>query len=257
IRPHSEVNSQNDHVGDREKITNQDQNEFEQARGQVSASLMALSVSGNVTTLTVQVTNTGSTPVRLVAIAVHGNFTSQSCASIGSSSTTTSSQQDHQDSNTSSSTSTSTSSNFGYHDQQDFRHCYTPNEVVFVPVSSSSTATTTSSTSSTSSTTTTSNSCVSGQLSLVNMAGSEDGEYGNSLVVSPGQCMTLTFSGVVSFGHSGNALVPSTAAGQNYTVHVIASNGAEMKLSCTLPVSGSSCTATSSSQNNQGKDNQN
>ena len=238
IRPHSEVSSQDEKIGSQHQLTNQDQNEIQHAKGQLSASLTALSVSGSTTTLTVQVSNTGSSPVRLVAIGLHGNFTSQSCTT---------------------STSSTTSANDHYHEHP--QGCESPNEVVFIPGvaagTSSSTSTTMSSSSSsitTSSTATTTNSCVAGQMNLVNSGGgrSDDSADGHQLILSPGQCITLTFSGTMSFGQSSNVLVPSTTAGQNYTVHVIASNGAEMSLSCALPLSSTSCMVVS---NSQGQDN--
>jgi hypothetical protein len=239
IRPQSEISGQDQQVGYEHQLSNQDHQDLSQATGQVTANLLALSVSGSTTTITVQVSNTGNSPVQMVAIALHGNFTAQSCVT-----TTTSSQQDN-------------------HGDSGHQHgCENPNEVVFIPsvTAVSSTTSTSSSTSSTSSssttTSTTTASCTPGQLTLVNSGdmGSNNNNQGNDnshLVLAPGQCITLTFAGTISFGQSGNVLVPSTLAGQTYTVHVIASNSAEMKLSCTLPVSKTSCTVVS----NQNGDN--
>ncbi|MGH2638560.1 MAG: hypothetical protein ACRDF4_04665, partial [Rhabdochlamydiaceae bacterium] len=143
------------------------------------------------------------------------------------------------------------------HEESDSGHqhvCDNANEIVLIPSlasgsstttsSSSTTGTTTTTISSSSSATTTSASCVSGQLTL---AHSDEGRSDNSqIVLAPGQCITLTFSGTISFGESGNSLIPSTAAGQTYVVHVIASDNAEMKLGCTLPLSETSCTTITS-----------
>ncbi|MHB1867737.1 MAG: hypothetical protein ACYCPP_02180 [Nitrososphaerales archaeon] len=231
IKPQSEITDQEHDVGYTHHLTDQDQNEINHARGQVAANLVALSVSGSTSTITIQINNTGNSPVRLVAIGLRGNFTAQGCAS-----TTSSLQDNHGDS--------------GYQPG-----CESRNEVVLVPsvtsgstTSSSSTTTTSSSSTSTTTTATTTSStstasCTSGQMTLVN-ADEGRSDNTNQLVIAPGQCITLTFSGTISFGQSGNALVPSTLAGQTYTVHVIASNGAETKLNCTLPLSKTSCMVT-------------
>jgi hypothetical protein len=84
-------------------------------------------------------------------------------------------------------------------------------------------------------------SCRSGGMTLVNAGGGRSDDDNNPLVLAPGQCITLTFSGTITFGQSGNALVPSTLPRQTYIVHVIASKGTEMRLSCTLPLSKTSC----------------
>ncbi|MDG6996576.1 MAG: hypothetical protein JRN52_11700 [Nitrososphaerota archaeon] len=86
---------------------------------------------------------------------------------------------------------------------------------------------------------------------MAQVNGDGEVEHGNQLVISPGQCITLTFSGIISFGHNGGAIVPSTANGQTYTLHVIASNNAEMKLNCTLPLSANSCTVVSNNNGNK------
>jgi hypothetical protein len=84
-------------------------------------------------------------------------------------------------------------------------------------------------------------SCTSGVMTLVNAGGSRSDNDSNSPVLSPGQCITLKFSGTIAFGRSGGALVPYTLSGRADIVHVIASKNAEMKLSCTLPLSKTSC----------------
>ena len=228
MRPQSEVSDQDEQVGSQNQLTNQDQSDLEHANGQVSSNLVFLSVSGSTTKLTVQVNNTGTSPVDLVAIGFHGNFTNLACST----------------------TITSTMSNDNSKQDENSQGCEHPDEVVFIPVLNSGTSTTSSSSSSSSTTTTTTGQvCTSGQMNLVNAGERSHDENGHQLVLNPGECLTLTFSGVISFG--GNTLVPSTLAGENYTVHVIASNGAEMKLDCTLPLSSTSCTAVSS---NQGED---
>jgi hypothetical protein len=120
------------------------------------------------------------------------------------------------------------------------------NEVVFVPVA----PTTSTTISNTTTTATTSAACTSAQMKLVN--GDSEGE-GNDrgFALNAGQCINLTFTGTITFGESANVLVPSTAAGQSYDVHIIASSGANLELSCVLPLGATSCKAESQSQSNE------
>ena len=242
IKPSSEITGQDHQVGHTQQLTEQDQNEINHATGQLTASLVSLSVSGSTSTITIQVSNTGNTSAKLVLIGLNGNFTDQSCTSTGSTSTTSSTQEDHGDS--------------GHQYQHD---CQGQHQVVFVPsVTSASTSTSTSTTTTTTATTTTtqtsssstsSAACTTGNLALVNSA--EGGNGHNDLVIAPGQCITLTFSGTISDGESGNILVPSTLPGQTYNIHLIASNNAESMLTCVPPFSQTSCTTTSN-QGGQG-----
>ena len=220
----------NDHVGSEQTLTNEDQDELHQAKGSVTADLVALSVSGQTTTVAVRVTNTGSTPVFLNAIGLQGNFTvnGNPCSTT---TTATSTEGQGQD---------SFPSGFGH-------RCELPdhaNQVVFVPAAPSTTATTTTaSSSSTTTASTTSASCSSGTMGLV----SHDEEH-MGLQLSPGQCVELTFSGGLTIGGSQLVLTPSTLKGQAFFVHVIASGGAEERLSCTLPLGANSCSVISPGQ---------
>jgi hypothetical protein len=63
------------------------------------------------------------------------------------------------------------------------------------------------------------------------------------LDLSPGRCIILTFTGTITFGHTQLTLVPSTAARQVYYLSVVASNNAQANLSCTLPLTSTSCTS--------------
>jgi hypothetical protein len=124
--------------------------------------------------------------------------------------------------------------------------CGQHNEVVFSPVIPG--ATTSSTTSTTSKTTTSAPAtCSAGELALVSDQGDDDGNNGG-LVIAPGQCLNLTFTGVIAFGHSA-PMVPSTEPGQVYTVHVIASNNAEMMLGCTLSPKAISCMTATDNEN--------
>jgi len=215
VKPFSEFHPGDENIGTRRQIGQHDQGELNQAGGQISSSLVSLAVSGNTTTFTVQVNNTGSEPVSLIAVGLQGNFTSQSGCPHGNGQ---GDQGDHGKGN----------------GDFDFMHgCGQHNEVVFIPVAPATT--------NPSSTTTTSKSsatCSSGQLTLIGGEG-DDGERGG-LAIAPGECINLTFTGTIAFGQSG-PIIPSTQAGQTYVVHVIASNDAQMKLGCSLPFAAARC----------------
>ncbi|MDE1852385.1 MAG: hypothetical protein KGI38_01425 [Thaumarchaeota archaeon] len=225
VRPESQGDQNEQEVGFQQQLSTQDEDQLDQARGNVTATLSALSVSGNSTSITVQVKNTGNTTVALNAIGVHGNFTATqtgqaaSCASSETQSSTESGSGD-QSTTSLSTTTTSTSTTTTTSSECGMEHA---DEVVFVPVNSTVSGT----------------SCVSLKMQLVNGDMGENGDHG--LTLTKGQCVNLTFSGVISFGESGFALVPSTSSGQVYFVHVIASEGANVDLSCKLPVTATSC----------------
>ena len=208
----SNVSGQEQHIGHEQSLSGQDNQEIHQAMGQANASLVSLSVSGNVTTLKVLVNNTGNGNFSLVAIGVSGNFTTQVPACSVSSSTTSNHRGDDQ--------------------TFDHQHCggyFGPHELVFFP---NSTLTAASS----------SSSCETGTIGLSFGSTSDHSEGGNGhLQLSPGQCVVLTFSGTISYGNQAFVVVPSTASGQQYLVHVIATNNAQLMLNCTLPVAATSC----------------
>lgn len=201
-----------DGVGEHHQITGNDDDGLQSARGSLNATLLSLSVSGQVTTVTIEVNNTGSVPVQLMGLGLHGNFTmvNSPCQSSGSTQTQSAGEQSS-------------------HGCQVPEHM---DQVVFIPVVPSSTSTSSTTTSTASST------CSAGQMSLVNGEGG-DNHYGMTL--APGQCMKLTFTGQLSFGQSTIVLTPSTLNGQAYIVHAIASNGANQLVSCTLPLGAHSC----------------
>jgi hypothetical protein len=235
MRPQSEVNSQG--VGSQQDVTNQDNNDLNDAQGQVAARLVTLSTAGNVTTITVQVNNTGSTPISLVALSLQGNFSAQmSC--------TTTSTTDHGDSHDQGQGQT----NGGCGERGAGEH----NQLVFVPIASTTTstssttssATTTASSSSSaitsSSSSNTSSACGTGQMTT---AYGDGGDHNPQLTLSPGECIDLSFTGTTTIGNSMTVVTPSTSSGQTYTLHVIATNNAEAMLSCVLPLTSASCTS--------------
>jgi hypothetical protein len=206
-------------VGYRHNLSSGDNNYLMQAKGNLSANLLGLSVSGTTTTLTVQVANTGSTPVNLIAIGITGPFEAQGGCQSGTSTTTT----------TTTTSETSAGWNQPWTNQggnwQKFA-CFMANHwniLAFVPVlpTSGSAATTS----------TTSSSCGSGQLSLLSR--NFGGGFGG-LALSPGQCVDLTYTGTISFGDTGTTIVPTTSAGAVYHVSVMATNGASLGLTCVL-----------------------
>jgi hypothetical protein len=228
MRPQSEVCAGSQKPGWTCPVTGNDQRNFTRSQGQVTASLVTLSVSGNKTTVSVQVVNSGNISVRLDEIGIQGNLTVQSngCSPTNSSATMTSGKEGRD------SGARGNGNNFGN------PGCWFPgqwgqNQLLFTPVNpataSSSTSTSTSSTG-----------CATGQMALSNGLG--PGRDQAVLSLSPGQCITLTFTGTIVFGHTNLVLIPSTAAGQTYYLAVAASNGGQAILSCTLPLSPTSCT---------------
>lgn len=212
-----------DHVGDEYQLNTNDHNALGSAKGAVTSRITALSVAANVTTFTVLVNNSASVPVDLVGIGLHGNFTV-----LGGVCTTFGNQNDYLP-------MARDSSHSGNH-MQGIDICAIPmhmDEVVFIPVSTASASSTTSA-------------CSTAQLALVNGVNGLSGFH--RLTIAPGQCVLLTFSGIMGFGNSNFILVPSTAAGQVYALQVIASNGASQLVSCTLPLSAASCTAQNQAQ---------
>jgi hypothetical protein len=111
----------------------------------------------------------------------------------------------------------------GVHHDSDGCHSDHPRDVVFVPV----------------------NDTVSGAACTsltMQQPGGEDNDYDRGgLTLGQGQCADLTFTGMISPGESNQTLVPSTLDGQVYTLHVIASDGANLNLTCTLPAGPTSC----------------
>ncbi|MDA4124089.1 MAG: DUF4382 domain-containing protein [Thaumarchaeota archaeon] len=208
-------------IGWEHRLTSSDTKDLDSAQGNLSANLLTLSVvtSTSSTTLTVQVNNTGSQSITLNAIGVSGNFTAQgnSCPWSESSTTTTTTLHTESPQVTDNSA-------------KDQPRCW-PNfflhVVAFVPVIPPTSAQT-------------STSCALGQLSLV----TDDliGEHQDGgLVLAPGECINLTYVGIIKLGGLPVVLTPSTAPGQPYGVHIFASNGANLQLDCVLPTGANSC----------------
>jgi len=205
-------------IGWRHSLSGDDDNSLMYAKGSLSANLISLSTSGSTTTMVLQVANTGSTSVNLIAIGVTGAFGIMGGCQ-GSSSTT------------STTTTTGTSGwNQPWANQngnwQKFA-CFMAGHwsiLAFVPViPASAPATTTSSTSAAT--------CGSGELSLLSRG--FGGRFGG-LSLSPGQCVDLTYTGTISFGDTGMTIIPTTTAGTVFHLYVMATNGANLGLMCTL-----------------------
>ena len=75
FKPQSEITDKDNKVGNTQELSDQDQGELHHWKGSISANLVALSVSGTNTMMSIQITNTGSGPARLVLIGIHGDFT--------------------------------------------------------------------------------------------------------------------------------------------------------------------------------------
>lgn len=225
-----------DKVGSEQQLSNDDHKELDHAQGAVASSLLHLSVSENITTITVRINNTGTVPISLNAIGIDGNFTLAGKAvcqedNLGKVKPMSNGAQiATEDASTTTTTITTE------------QHCDVPDhneQVVFVPVipGSSTTTTTTTSSTTTSTTTTVSHTCTPGAMTLA--TGNRESSHDGGLALSPGQCVELTFTGKLSFGHF--VIVPSTAPGQTFTLHVFASNGANEQQGCTMAQGHDSC----------------
>ncbi|MDG6914021.1 MAG: DUF4382 domain-containing protein [Nitrososphaerota archaeon] len=236
VRGASPANDNEDQIGYRQHLNSQEQDQLQRAEGNLSATLTALSVSGNTTTISIQVNNTGSIPVVLNAIGVHGNLTAAGLTCTQNNGNSNSQSSDGSGSGSTTSTAQGSNSNdnakSGRHGQdshqRDGCEAESMNEIVFVPVNSTVSGT----------------GCVALKMQLVTGDSGENGPHG--LTLSSGQCVTLTFTGEISTGrigsgNSGFVLVPSTVSGQVYIIHVIASQGANAQLSCVLPATPTSC----------------
>lgn len=221
----SNISGQEQQIGHQQSLSHQDNQEIHHVMGQANASLVALSVAGNMTTLKVMINNTGNANFSLVAVGVNGNFTTQNAVCTQTSGQTSSTRQDDPTSN--------------------YQHCeglFGHQDLVFFP---NSTLTAASSPSS----------CETGTMAPSFAGFGDNGNGGNShLQLSPGQCVVLTFSGTITFGNNGFVVVPSTMSGQNYTIHVIATNSTQIMLNCTLPVTSSSCTPVQNGSGDNGGD---
>lgn len=223
-------------VGSQHKLTSEDQGNLTRAAGNATINLVSLSVLGNQTTMTVQVNNTGNVSIVVNGIGVHGNFTvSPSPCQTTSSSSGQGNQGNQGTSGSSGDSNHSQGDGFvparpgdsASHGTPECKAMDHPSQVVFVPSIG----------------TTTSNGCAQGNLTLV--SGDVPDVHGGNSTLSPGECVDLTFSGVMSFGHSQLVLVPSTASGQSYGVSLIASHGANQQMSCVLNSGTTSCTPAS------------
>ncbi|MDG6988108.1 MAG: hypothetical protein JRN21_02155 [Nitrososphaerota archaeon] len=225
-----------DKTGDQQHLTSEDESQLQSAQGNLTANLSAFSVSGNTTTISVKVNNIGNASVVLNAIGFHGNFTraGTSCTPSSNDNSTSHSSDggapDSPDSNTTTTATSTTTSAKTSQEQSSRCETETPDQVIFAPVNSTVTGT----------------GCVSLKMQLVSGDIGESGAGG--LTLAPGQCVDLTFTGTISFGQSGLVLVPSTLAHQVYTMHIIASLGANAQLSCNLPVTATSCSASNQAE---------
>ncbi len=64
LRPPLEITNKDNGLGSQHQLNEQDQDEFNQTKAEMSANLTALSVSGTTTTITIQVKNIGNCPAQ-------------------------------------------------------------------------------------------------------------------------------------------------------------------------------------------------
>ncbi len=192
IREGSQVSQDQAKVGAETQLTSNDRAELEGARGNVSVVSTTLSVSGNKTSFSITIKNSGNVSVALEAVSLHGGFnvssTSTSCQTSQSTSTTMGSEDSSTDSNP------CASSEVEY-----------PNELVFLANASST--------------------------SLVPVNGSDTIQSSNALILQHGQSVTLSFSGtiIITQGDTGNlqTITLFPILGNTYSVNAEFTNNAE------------------------------
>jgi hypothetical protein len=74
LKPQSEISTSDSRIGFTQSLSVQDQQQLLKERGRLQAQVVSISVSGNQTTMSVQVTNTGDTPERLILFGIIGEF---------------------------------------------------------------------------------------------------------------------------------------------------------------------------------------
>ena len=253
IRPQANLTLQEQQVGHQSNLTSQDQQDLHHAMGQISASLVSMSVSGNITTISVEVNNTGNATIALTAVGIHGNFTAQTagCSSTNTqqtndaSSTSTQSQDNNDNSSSTTTSSSSTNHDIANSGLDHAPGCYSIegiSQFVFFPNST---------------VTTPSSGCATGTMAALGLGAAAENQQGglhpgDHLKIAAGECVILTFSSTISVGNHGIVVLPSTSAGQQYNVQVIATNSAETMLNCTLPTAPATTASCTPIHNNFG-----
>ena len=245
VRPEASGDASEQQIGFQRILSSDDRSRLESSRGNLTATLSSLSVSGNTTNITVQVRNTGNATAILNAVGVEGNFTAigQVCGTgvetetqtQASTQTRTESQTQTSESgtagsltSTSSTTSASTTTEATSELGGPASGCESVHvdEVVFVPVNSTAPGTP----------------CAQATMQLAGGAASESSSHG--LTLGGGQCVNLTFSGKMTYGEANFVVVPLGAAVQGYEVSAISSNGASPEPSCPTATTATTCTET-------------
>lgn len=216
IKVHPQLQMNEMQTGFRHPLSSQDFLTLSMYHGNISADLLVLRVSGNVTTIEVQVNNTGTNPVLLQDIGVAGNFSASGL------------------------TCSVPSPGSGMTYRQGRFGCGEQGEIVLVPTLQSAQGATTTGTGTTTITTElTPGGCSSAVLSAFLNTFQYRARQG--ITLNPGQCVDLEFVGVLTFGfggpHGGAVFIPSTQAGQVYRIQVVAAPAAFVDLNCTLPLS--------------------
>jgi hypothetical protein len=201
---------ENEAVGQTHKLKDTEESELNEARALLFAKLESISVSGNVTSFTILVNNTGRVPASLIAIALHANFNA-TCTAKHPENHGNESAHDHE--------------NETAKGCEEREHLHP--ETIFFRV-----------TNVTKPSNATANSCASAVLTPSNEI--ED-EHINGTQLAPGQCILLNFQGRITNGESNNILIPVLTNGSKISLHVIASNAGEVKFLCSLPLTPQSC----------------
>ena len=75
LKPQTEITGKDGKIGNTQQVSAFDRDRLHHGKGSIDADLLSLATSGNITTISVQVTNTGNSSERLVLFGIHGDFT--------------------------------------------------------------------------------------------------------------------------------------------------------------------------------------
>ena len=202
LKPSAEITTNDEKTGYTHMLSVTDQNELHHAKGSISAQLLAFSVSGTTTTINLQITDTGKLPEQLIIFGFHGDFDSVCPATTSTSGDSTS-----------------------YNNRNDEGCSHGSQEVFFIPGAPQTTIVST-----------TYSGCAPRHMTFSNDLDGRNNVQITPIVMNQAQCLNFEYSSSLTLGGGSHShiIVPSTQTGAKYVVHVVATNGAELKLKCTL-----------------------
>lgn len=210
--PPTQVTQNQTQVGAKTQLSGEEEQELEEAQGSLQITAVSLSVSGNVTTFSITLKNTGKVPVTVSAISIHGEFNvsvSPVCGKQGEENQSGENGDHGENVSTPAQENSSDSQPNGASGMEDHhKMCVEhelehPDEVVFFPISNTTLT----------------------HINVEDVQGNDDNQSNEqqpayTLVIQPNESVTLTFKGVITFGKA-VSIVP--IVGNSYEVHVEAS----------------------------------